>query len=175
MFRTLDHYEATSFGVPFLVTLINGAEEEIDDETGQPVGIHIPDLEGLIAAIVVSRVLTPLQLSGAEVKFIRRAIGKTSKDFAEALGLDPATFSRWENGRQSVGEWADKQVRMSALIMLGDRVPLLHIDQKAIVDLRIRQRQPDDQITLTMKRVPAEPTEHNGGRDHDGWTLQEAA
>lgn len=175
MFRTIERYEATSMGVPFSLILINGAEEEIDDETGHAVGIHIPNLEGLIAAVTVARVLIPLQLSGAEVKFIRRALGKSSKDFAESLALDPASLSRWENGKQILGGWADKQVRMAAVILLGDKVPSLNIDQKSIVDLQMHPRSEGDNLTMTMQLIHSHQENCGSTDDADGWTMQAAA
>ena len=153
MFRTLPRHEEDGLGLPYPVVLIDGAEEEIDERTGERVGIFVPGMESLVAAIAVARALHPLQLHGSEVRFIRRVIGMPAKEFAEALGMDPATLSRWENGRQTVGEWADKEVRMAAVILLADRVPGLGIDRKEVVGLRVVPRTEDDWPTIEMRRV----------------------
>jgi hypothetical protein len=129
MFRTITRYEEDGLGLPYPVVLIDSAEEETD-ASGAVVGVSVPDLEGLAAAVVVARCLNPLQLAGEEVRFIRDVLDMTARDLAEALGLDHATLSRWENGKQAVGGWADRQVRYVTLLMLHDRVPGLHVDPK---------------------------------------------
>jgi DNA-binding transcriptional regulator YiaG len=93
MFRTVDRYEEDGLGLPYAVTLIDGAEEQIDDDTGKVIGISIPAMETLVAAIAVTRASIPVQLSGDEVRFIRGVIGMGSKAFAESLEMDPSTFS----------------------------------------------------------------------------------
>jgi len=173
MFRTIDRYEDTSLGLPYPVVLFDSAEEEIDDATGERIGISVPHVEGLVAAIAVARALCPIQLEGAEVKFVRRAIGLSGKDFAEGLGLDPATLSRWENGKQEVGAWADKQVRMAAVISLGDHVPALKLDQKAIVSLVIRPRLPGETLLPEVRLVSVESGPGDG--DVEAWELKLAA
>lgn len=166
MFRTVDRYEEDGLGLPYPVTLIDGAEEQIDDDTGEVIGISIPAMETLVAAVAITRARIPVQLSGDEVRFIRGVIGVGSKAFAEALEMDPATFSRWENGRQTVGAWADKQVRMAAVIMLADRIPGLSIDPKEIVKLHILPA-PEGfvpQIEMVLRHVPTA-----NGSAGDGW------
>ena len=103
MFRTIPRHEEDGLGLPYPVVLIDGAEEEIDDTTGEVVGVSIPDMEELVAAVVLARVLHPLQLDHREVRFIRQVIGMRAKDFAQALDMAPETFSRWENGKQELG------------------------------------------------------------------------
>lgn len=134
MFRTIERYEESALGLPYPVVLINAAQEEVD-EKGTPIGIHIPDMEGLVACVAIARALHPQALDGRDVRFIRRALGMAAKDFASSLEMDAATLSRWENNKYLVGAWADKQVRMAAVIKLRDRVPSLSLDTKAVVDL----------------------------------------
>ncbi len=153
MFQAIHRYEEQSLGLPYAVVLIDGAEAEIDDATGETVGISVHAVEKLAASVAMIRALDPLQLDGREVRFIRRVIGMSAKDFAESLPIDPATFSRWENNKQIVGEWADKQVRMAALIALRDRAPHLTVDPKEVIRLRVRVRQPDEWPHLEMRWV----------------------
>jgi len=171
MFRTLPRHEEDGLGLPYPIVLIDAAEEEIDDATGERVGISIPDTEELAAAVAIARVLHPLQLDGREVRFIRRAIGMPAKEFAEALHLDPATFSRWENNKQTVGGWADSQVRMAAVIALAGRAPGLSVDPKEVIGLRIRQRCENEWPMIEMHRV------HGGAGGHRGnsWDSKLAA
>lgn len=134
MFRTLERYEENGLGLPYPVVLINAAQEEID-EAGKPIGIHIPDMEGLVACVAIARALHPQALDGRDVRFIRRALGMAAKDFASSLEMDAATLSRWENNKVALGAWADKQVRMTAVIKLRDTLPNLSLDTKTVVDL----------------------------------------
>lgn len=169
MFRTLDRYEDCSLGLPYPVVLLNGAEEEIDDDTGARIGISIPHLEDLIATVAITRALHPMQLDGAEVKFIRRVIGKTAKDLAANLGMAPETYSRWETGKQAVGEWADRQVRLAAIVLLLEKAARLSADTKAVVGLRIQPKRPGETPHLEIRFVKhAEPSGH--GLD-DEWDM----
>jgi len=136
MFKTIDRYEETGIGLPYPIILVDSAEEEIDDATGERVGVSIPDMENLVISVALARVFIPTQLTGAEVRFIRQVLDMSATAFASDLTLDKATFSRWENGHQTVGEWADKQVRQIAVIKLAPRVPCLSIDPQDIVKLR---------------------------------------
>ena len=144
-------WRALAFRVPIILT--ESAEEELDAE-GNRVGISIPEMEALVAAVAVTRALIPVQLSGAEVRFIRKAIGLSAKDFSGGLDIDPATYSRWENDKHQVGAWADKQVRMAVIIKLADRVPHLSVDRQSIVEMRITTRQGHEWPKIQMRRVP---------------------
>ena len=165
MFRIIARHEEDGLGLPYPVVLIDSAEEELD-EAGAVVGLSVPDLEGLTAAVVVARCLNPWQLAGEEVRFIRSVLGMTARDMAEALALDHATLSRWENGKQAVGEWADKQLRYVTLLMLHDRVPGLHADPKDAIGLRIISRPPGAWPHIEMRRVHVSASGQPG---IDGW------
>lgn len=137
MFKTIDRYEETGLGLPYAITLIDGAEVEIDDETGAEVGISVPDQEQLAAAVALARVLVPVQLAPEEIKFVRFVLGMTATAFADELCVDKATYSRYENGKQTCSEWVDKQVRRIAVIKLSPLVPCLTLDPTSVVGLRI--------------------------------------
>lgn len=172
MYRRLDRYEEESLGLPYPVVLLDGVEEEIDDETGERVGISIPHLEDLVATVVIARVLRPLQLSGAEVKFIRRVIGRSAKDFAAALHMAPETFSRWENEKQTVGEWADKQVRLAAIVVLREKVARVKADVDAVVGMQIQPRTADEFPHMEIRLVHGQQfSDHEG----EAWDLKLAA
>ncbi len=172
MFRTIARYEEAGLGLPYPVVLIDAAEEEIDHQTGERIGVSIPDLDGLVAALTVSRAFSPIQLHGSEVRFIRRAVGMSAKQLASALQIDPATFSRWENDKQSVGEWADKQVRMFAILLLQGHVQELGLDPKEIVGMRIRPRQDGEWPKVEMHRVHRRS---DGPAETDVWDTHKLA
>jgi len=167
VFRTIPRYEEDGLGLPYPIILIDGAEEEIDDASGEVVGISVPNTEELVAAVAITRALHPLKLDGSEVRFIRRAIGMQSKDFAVSLGMDPATFSRWENNKQECGGWADKEVRMAAVIALADQVPGLTVDAKDVIGLRIIPREGGEWPRIEMRLVRHEADA--SGETAGGW------
>lgn len=59
-------------------------------------------------------------LTPAEFKFLRKSLGWSSQDTATRMGVDPATVSRWENGKRTIGPSADRLIR--ALAMLNDPI-----------------------------------------------------
>ncbi len=153
MFRTLASYEADQLGLPYPVTLIEGAEEEFDDATGERTGISIPDLDELVIMIALSRAMFSVQLTGGEVKFMRQVIGMSQKAFAEGIAVDPATLSRWENGKIEVGEWADKAVRMAVVLAAPALLPGMFIDGLDVVKLRITKRSTDAIPKIVVRRT----------------------
>ncbi len=50
-------------------------------------------------------------LQPLEVKFLRKDLHLKAKDLAKALGVTPQTVSRWENGREQIGEAYDRLLR----------------------------------------------------------------
>jgi putative zinc finger/helix-turn-helix YgiT family protein len=53
------------------------------------------------------------QLTGKEIRFLRKNLGLKSKDFAEFLGVDNVTVSRWERGEERPHLTTDKFIRLS--------------------------------------------------------------
>lgn len=155
MFKTLDRYEETGLGLPYPITLIDGAEAEIDEDTGLDIGISVPDQEQLAAAVALARVLHPVRLAPEEVKYVRYVLGMTATALADELSIDKATYSRWEAGKQTCGEWVEKQVRRIAVIKLSRLVPCISVDPTTVVGLRIIQVPPGTWPRIEMRRVPA--------------------
>jgi hypothetical protein len=106
------------------------------------------------------------------VKFIRRVIGRPAKDFAAALAIAPETYSRWENGKASVGAWADKQVRFFALALLQEKGNRVHADPATIVDMRILPRSAGDVPRMEIRLVQ---TPHRNNHDDEEWDVKLAA
>lgn len=152
MFENIARYEEDGLGLPYPVVLVDSAEAEID-ASGAMVGVSVPDMEGLACAVALVRCIDPLQLAGEEVRFIRHVLDLSGRELAQAMGMDHATLSRWENGKQLPGAWADKQVRFIALLQLADRVHGLHVDPKAAIPLQIIPRAAGKWPQIEMRRV----------------------
>lgn len=108
--KMLKHYLYEGAGVPVMLQDVtrwkcsNGHEE-----------IGIPRMAGLhkaIARLVASR---RRLLEPNEVRFLRKHLGFTSKDFALEMGVDPVTVSKWERGHQPIGQQSQKLLQLMAL------------------------------------------------------------
>lgn len=143
-------------GLPYPVVLHDAAEEVTHPKTGQVLGVAIPDSEEMAAAVALSLCFMPIRLLGAEVRFIRRVLGMTGQELAAAVEMDSATLSRWENGKQDVGGWADKAVRMAAVLKLQDRAPGSSLRPEDVVTLRLAPRPPEMHPTIEVRRVRSE-------------------
>jgi putative zinc finger/helix-turn-helix YgiT family protein len=141
------------------VGVIESVQKDICTKCGEEV-ITIPDVNGLIAAVAVTRVMLPLKLNGTEIKFLRKAIGLSGKNLAELLGVRPETVSRWENndaGTQ-IGSSGEKLFR----IIVGQHIKEGDIDKAPAVDFNCKQisemainplRIVDEKPLLSFERV----------------------
>ena len=81
----------------------------LEDNDGN---LEIPSLDMLLATVAVARVLTPVQLVGAELRFLRHVLHMTGSEFARAIDLSDKTIvSRWENGKSRPGGFTEKIIR----------------------------------------------------------------
>lgn len=75
-------------------------------------GVEIPDIAGLHAVLADYLIHQKARLASFEVRFLRKTLGWSSKDFAQKLGVDPATVSRWESGAQNMDSAYDRLLRL---------------------------------------------------------------
>ena len=101
------------------------------------VGNGIPDLDGLIAAVAVTRAMQPTKLLGVDIRFMRKAIGISGKALAASMEVKPETLSRWENSKEVIGPTSEKLLRMVTVGALAQKAPAVDIDMQVIVDMRI--------------------------------------
>lgn len=76
--------------------------------------IAIEDGAAFERAVVgaIARVRGPL--SGAEVRYLRAAMGLSGVALARLLGVSASVLSRWENGHASIGPQSDRLLRTLA-------------------------------------------------------------
>jgi DNA-binding transcriptional regulator YiaG len=110
-----EEYELDTLGAPFKVTLLNSVSVSTDPETGEEKP-DIPDLVGLMNAVVRRRVLHPRKLSGEEIKFIRITLGVRAKPLARFLEMSPEHLSRCEAGAKVMSGASEKVFRMFAFV-----------------------------------------------------------
>jgi DNA-binding transcriptional regulator YiaG len=85
---------------------------------------HHADLTKELARVVISK---PGRLSKEEVRFLRSCLYDSSADFAEVIGHDASTVSRWENGQQKIGRHAELLLRL--MVAHEKRIPSYPIDK----------------------------------------------
>ncbi len=105
--KTVFHYRESGLEYVYLegvdVYRCTGCDEEI---------INIPNIPDLHNFIGVSIIKKDSPLTGAEIRFLRKNAGMSALLMAEYMGVDNATISRWENGKQDVTPSHDRLVRL---------------------------------------------------------------
>ena len=110
--RVVDQFEATDIGAPFKVVLKDSVKVTSDPDTGEIISYTIPDPDGLFRAIVITRILHHRKLFGADIKFLRKAVGVKQKDLAKAIELSPEHLSKCEAGSLPIGPSSEKLLRI---------------------------------------------------------------
>lgn len=127
----------------------------------------IPDMQGLARAAAMARALHPACLTGKEVRFIRRALDMTQKEFAAAMELSHEHVSRWENDRKGVGGASEKLVRHNACALLH-KEGICEYDPKVIANMRLRAAPNDGMPPIEMVRVRLQ--HHSDDHDESMWS-----
>lgn len=170
MFRTIERHEESGLGLPYPVIVMNAAQELVEDN--EVIGVRVPDLEGLARSVAVTRALCPLALAGAEIRFMRRVLNMTQKQFAEALEIGtPETVSRWEHSAKGMGGYTEKLIRALVVMALAPDVPGVRVAPDAVLRLHIEQRAPDQWPEIVAERVRVR---HDGSTTME-WELPQAA
>ena len=76
--------------------------------------VVIPNIEGLHQAIAERVATSEENLSGTEVRFLRKYLGLSQVDLGKTMGVEPETVSRWEHGHP-IGSTAERLLRLLAL------------------------------------------------------------
>jgi len=95
--------------------ILKGVEVLVCRECGS-VAPRIPRLNDLMRTIAVAVVAKPSELSGPEVRFLRKFMDETIEHFARKLGMDRSHLSRIENESLGISRQTDRLVR--ALVLL---------------------------------------------------------
>lgn len=78
----------------------------------------VTELHELLAHMIIRK---PAYLTGAEVKFLRRRIALSAKEFAERIGITPQHLSKLENDRVKRSKVLDLLIRLSIASLLAAR------------------------------------------------------
>jgi len=69
---------------------------------------RILEIHNVIAECILEK---KTQITGKEIRFLRKNMGLKGKIFANLVGVDHATLSRWENGKAIPSLRADRLIR----------------------------------------------------------------
>jgi len=79
----------------------------------------IPAIIKLNSVIGLNLIKKKTYLSGNEIRFLRKNAGLNAKSFAEFIGVNKSTLSRWENNKQDIDKSNDRLVRLVYANMKG--------------------------------------------------------
>src|ERR1700689_1125485 len=79
-----------------------------------------PAIKKLMRAIARAVVESNAALTGPEIRFLRKRLGKKSTEFGRIVGVGLKTISRWENGHNQPDLSADKLIRILYSVLSGD-------------------------------------------------------
>lgn len=126
----------------------------------------IPDLPGLARAAAMARALNPARFTGKEVKFLRRALDMSQKQFAETMELSPEYVSRWENDHNGIGGAAEKLVRHNVCALLH-KEGICEYDPKLITNMHFVGYPDEGLAPVEMVRVRIQ---HRVDDDESMWS-----
>lgn len=162
-------------GFGFPVQLINAATVSTCEACGES-EYTIPNIPGLMAAVALQRVMLPYKFTGADIRFVRKAIGDnvSSALLAKHLEVTPETFSRWENDKLVISPTTEKLLRIVVALMLKDKAPAMEFDIQKLADLRVQSAwDPNASPELMAFELVKIRTAEK--RVEEGYFLQEAA
>ncbi len=82
--------------------------------------VEVPGLASLHDALARVVAQKPGRLNGDEIRFLRKHLGWSGKDFARHFDISPQQVSYWENDKRPMGKNAEKLLRMRALLPVGE-------------------------------------------------------
>ncbi len=82
---------------------------------------EIPAVKQLMQLIAYDLVTSPLDLTGKQVKFLRKRLGKKATEFCQYIGVEPETLSRMENEKQPISVQVQKLVRLAYCLFSDER------------------------------------------------------
>lgn len=92
----------------------------------------INELQTLIGNLIIQKT-TPL--NGREIVFLRNNIGLSTIKFAEHIGVDKSTLSRWENDSQDLSKSNDRFIRFLYATLKGlSSNDIIHLLKEAARD-----------------------------------------
>jgi putative zinc finger/helix-turn-helix YgiT family protein len=74
--------------------------------------VIIPNMERIHQAIAAALLRSPVRLTGPQLRFLRKHLGKSGEELASYLHTDKTKISKWEQGKDPIGPSVDRLVRL---------------------------------------------------------------
>ena len=74
--------------------------------------VTIPHLAKIHRAIALALAESPVRLTGAQLRFLRKYVGYTGEQLAKYLHTDKTKISKWECGEDPIGPSNDRLIRL---------------------------------------------------------------
>lgn len=74
--------------------------------------VAFPAINELHKKIALLLIRKKSLLKGQEIRFLRKNMGLTAKKLSGIMGVDNATISRWEKGKQAISDGHDRCLRL---------------------------------------------------------------
>jgi putative zinc finger/helix-turn-helix YgiT family protein len=117
----------------------------------------IPGILAVHKAIANCLLEKETQLTGKEIRFLRKEMRLKGRDFANLVSIDNATLSRWENGKTKPSVKADRLIRVLYAIKMKPAKELASITFKSISrgqsEIAIHVVTTKEEINLALKRA----------------------
>lgn len=169
--RTVHEFEHAAIGLPGVV-LRDAVEEIYCLKCSTVDSVHFPNVDGLTAAIAVARVKQNTKLAGADIRFLRKALGRNQQQLAALLGVRNETVSRWEKDHQPIEPSTEKLLRTVVAIELSDRAPGIEVDFKQLVEATVPAVRKDPRPTpLVLETTKVVKRENHRRRAIAAWSL----
>jgi putative zinc finger/helix-turn-helix YgiT family protein len=108
MTEAVEGYRYVESGLPNII--LHGVKVRRCRDCGAQ-DVSIPRIAELHRAIASTIIRNDAPLAPEEIKYLRKYLGWSGADFAEHMGKNVATVSRWENGRLAMSSTADRLLR----------------------------------------------------------------
>lgn len=145
----LPEYRSEALGIP--VILKDAVREFTCTHCGAK-RLRLPRAEALGKMLAMVRVHIPVGLTGAELRFLRKTLNMTQKEFSEQIipGADTSTLSRWENDTQGMGGFSEMVIRQNTAAVLADQIEGVKYDPKFTVGMKIYS---GDAPEISLRRI----------------------
>lgn len=182
----LSEYVLDNLGTSFKIVLLNSVRSGYNETTGEK-EFEIPDYQGLLKKVAVTRAAHSLKLTGGDIRFLRKTLGLKSKDLAEKLDISPEHLSRCENEEKTLSANSEKVLRSLVLMepayvlrkaledvadqekkdeIADQALELICRLQDVISEMKINPVHPaDEEIVIEFRRVPRKIHISNAAND----------
>jgi transcriptional regulator with XRE-family HTH domain len=110
------HYVGSGLGNVYLI----GVKYWVCSVCGKQAA-EIPSLKGLLTSVARTLIEKKSPLTGEQVRYLRKRLGRASKEFAALIGVTPERYSGIEGSEIPIAEGRDKLVRFVYRVLSGDR------------------------------------------------------